>query len=615
MYAAFFRQVEDDEAYYGGHFERLVKLPEGFNLTVPVTLRAIVDEAIDNIVPEDIHITYPPRRLGSKPEADADMVRQFLKAVWKHWRINSDGDPIRELGKNGFVSGLMATKLVPDWTLWPNLSDEEEKKLLDEDASGKKTKERVKKIKDMRSKSFPLVFRSLPPRCIIADPSVGGRKLWMIERYQAATEEVTGMYAKFDEAFRTTMIRGAKHKIHELWTANYIDYKGAFVQGKHWVFVDEEVQLEEDNPWDDLPYKVKGGGFGRDTYEGRPEDKFVGFYSPQVKSLGRAEARRISQLEAIVAQLAFPIFVLPDKVGDLDFDTTPGAVNFVPEDVYNSSDRMFLKIPIPDQAIMTSLSAISSQIERGTTQAAVRGVAIPGTDSAAQYGMYSQQAKLRLAATQIALEDILSWAFARVLYYIDEVLQDRVNVPVSDTDGVAQYSLSPGNIQGHYDVVVKFMPSEESEKGRKLALASDAIVKGGLSPYDALTFAGFDNATEIIARRMAYDVMNEPPVKRAIGKSILKEWGIDADVAAMEEQADQAKQQMMLSQIMQILQTGTLRDAGSEQAPNAPMPPNMAGNNQDPMAALAQQGMGPMPMPQGAPPMDPMLQPPQMVQQ
>jgi hypothetical protein len=313
----------------------------------------------------------------------------------------------------------------------------------------------------------------------------------------------------------------------------------------------------------------------------------------------------------MVAQLAFPIGILPMNVDADTFDTSPGAMNFVPEEVLQHSDKIWLKAPIPDAAIMNSLRNIGMQIERGTTQAALRGAAVPGTDSAAQLGLTTGQSKLRLDSVQMAMEDALAQLFSMALRYVDKFLKDKTSVFVTEKDA-SRYVLGPGQIQGRYDVSVTFMPNEEQVKERKLALASDAVVKGGLSPYDALTFAGFENASEIIARRFAYDLMQEPLVKRAIGKDLLKEWGIDADKVELEEQMEQGQAQKLLSDFMNVLQTGSMRGVGDPMSATGAPPPS---GGQDPMAALAQNGQGPMPMPVGAPPQDPNLAPPAAMQQ
>ena len=640
FYKEAFNNFQNDNDYYEGNFEALVTLPEGFDLTVPTTMRSVVDEAIDAILPDDLIVTYQPRGVSKAAEEDADLVRRACRSMWHFWRRKgADIDPIRDAGKNLFRSGFACVKHVPDYTLWPVLPKDEEARLRagDEENGTKTLRDRVRTIKDVRKRYMPLTPRSLPPLCIMPDPTVGARKKWIIERYETATNEVKEMYAAFNKDFQNLGSDYAKHKVYEIWTADHADWKGAFHKGQHFILIDEKLVNggDTDSPYPDLPYIVKFSGYGSESYAGTPETKSVGFYTKQIKSLAKAEARRFSQFDAIMAQLAYPIAILPMEVDPDNFDTTPGAMNFVPDSVLQNADKLWLRAPIPDGEYLNSLKVIAGQIERGTTQAAIRGAGVPGTDSAAQLGATTSQALLRLDSVKRALEDVVSELFAMTLYYIDQVLKDKVSVFGAEA-GVPKYMLGPENIKGHYNVSVTFQPNEEQVKMRKLAIASDAIVKGGFSPYDALEYAGFDNPGEIIARRLAYDLMQEPLVKRGLARDMLKEWGIDADAVEMEEQMEQGRMQVMLSDFMNAVQSGSMRGAGNPLVPNGtepggntpgsppgpgappPTPPPMAPPGpgpQNPLAALAQRGQGPMPMPVGAPPQRPGLVLPQQLQQ
>lgn len=612
-----FRQDND---FYEGEIQKLVRLPEGFELTIPSTARAIVDEAVDNVMPDEIRFLYHPRNVSKKAEQDADAVRRWLDGLWKHWRRSgSDIDVLRDFLKNLAAHGKAILKVVPDWTLYPVLDDGSEQQLR-ESGGDKAVAERVAQIKKLRSMYTPIVCRSIDPRCILEDPTIGGRKLWAVETYKANISEVKTMYARWEEDFRGYNNYGS-HTIDELWSVTYCDWNGAIHEGQHYIFIDDKLVHQGPNPYGELPYIIKYAGYGREDYEGKPDWKSVGLYTPQVKSLLLAESRRFSQFDAIMAMLAFPIILLPEELDVDAFDTTPGALNPVSDEVLANGDKIFVSAPIPEPAYLQSLQLIGQQIERGSTNPALGGAHVAGVSSAAQMGSYIQQSKLRIAAMETVGQDAVSEASRKALRYVDEVFQDKASVfgPESTT---AVETIAPTNIQGHYIVDAEFMPNEELEKERKLALASDAIAKGGLDPYTALEMAGFSNPEELIERRMAYDIMQLEPVKMAIGKEILKAWGVDADLEALKEQIDQGQMQMILQQIMNQMQIGTMRGVGVPGVPGGgPPPPNNGGlppgampPGQNPMAALAQQGRGPMPMPPGAPPAIPQFVP-QQVQQ
>lgn len=587
-YATAFAGFEEDLLFYEGKLDAYLEAPEGFDITIPTTARAVVDEAVDNFAPTDFLITYPPRAMGDRPEKDADLIRKWVHGILNFWRTSSnDIDFIRDFGKNQFMSGKACFKIGINWSLWPQLTAETEAELR---ASGghEAVMAAVESIEQMRDESFPFSVQSIPPACIMEDPTVATRKLWIIERYEGVPEEVRATYALEYEPLRDYYARG--FLVHEVWTATYVDWKGMVHKGKHWVFINWELIREEDNIYGELPYVIKYSGFGREAYDGKPEYKSVGFYTRQVKSMLLAEARRHMQFDAIMSQVAFPIAFISENVDQKSISFAPGTLNFVSSDVLEHLDKMWLKPPIPDAEYLSSLSAIGNQIERGTVQRVLRGAGVPGTDSAAQLNSIAGQARLRVEPVKVATEQAVSEVMSKIIRFTERVLKKPVS---SYTGEGTKLTVGPKQIKGHHRVAVTFQPNEDAIKERKLILANDAISKGGLSRYDAYTFAGFENPWELIERRMADEMMMEPLVKRAMAKKMLEAWGIDVDALEMEERLDEMKKQFALSAAAQSMQMGTPTNGGPQpdqsQDPN-PQPPQGGG---DPANS--------MPLPQGAP--------------
>lgn len=602
IYGAAFEGFDEDIMFYEGQLDSFLEVPEGFEVTIPTTPRAVVDEAVDNATPSDINVYYHPRKLTEKAEKDADNIRRFTRGVWRYWRQKgSDIDIIRDFLKNLFMSGKAAFKVAPDWTLWPQLDEEDEKKLRRQGRAA--LKQRIDDIERIRKENFPLFCRSLAPSCIMEDPTIGPRKLWAIERYQSSPAEVRNYYAKDVEEWRDSYYN-LSLPVHEVWTASYVNHLGEFVQGKRYIFVNYELVDEGDNPYGDLPYIIKYSGFGREAYEGAPEFKAVGFFTRANKSMFLAEMRRLTQIDAIMQEVAFPVAFLPDSVDGENIDFSPGFVNYVPDDVMQYMDKVWLTPQIPSADYLNSLQIIGNQIERGTVQRTLRGAGVPGTDSAAQYNMLGNQAKLRIESAKLAAQEAMAEASEKVLRYIDVTLGDDVSVFIAEKDG-GPYTVGPKSIKGHYRLAIEFQPNEDAVKERKLVLANDAIAKGGLSRYDAYTFAGFENPWELIERKNADDLMQEPLIKRALAKRTLKAWGEDVDALELEEKQEQAEQQMKLSQIAQQLQIGTPQ-GGDPMSPdgnpaNAQPTPPALGPAQGPQQGGPPQAPGMFAIPGGAP--------------
>jgi hypothetical protein len=587
-------QFQEDNDYYEGDLEGEMEVPEGFEVSIPTTARAIIDEAVDNIQPYDISIYYPPRGFGEKPQQDAETIQRFLKSVWTYWRqTNSDIDILRDFIKNMFKNGKAVFKVVPDWTLWPSLSDEEEAKLMDE--GGKPAvAERARLIKDLRKQAFPIICRSMSPIHVKEDPTMDSRKLWCIEEYEISIDEIRNKYTQYYDYF-LQMVR-LNYTVRELWTATWIDWNGVVHDGWHWIFINETCvngpenngfKNGEPNPYHNVPYVIKHSGFGSETYDGKPEKKAVGFLTKQVKSQLKAEMRRITAFDALMQQLAFPIVMLPDTLEDLDFDLSPGGINYVPSELLDNAQNTFLSAKLPAPEYLQSISMIQNQIERGTTQRAVRGAGVPGTSSAAQLGMITSQAKLRLEPIKMATEEAVDMVNAMVLYYVENILKAPVSIFAAENLGDGNYILKPEMIKQKYRTRTTFMPNEDEIRERKLVLATDAMTKAKLNPYDALTFAGWENPMEVISRNLAYEIMQSPAVMRQLAKQALKDWGLDDRELELEELNDNS----VLQQAQVALQQRLMGQTGAGQ-PGQPVTPQGGGGQQPQPSQAPPQAQG-----------------------
>lgn len=603
-YRNLFRAADEDDAYYEGRIENLIETPEGTPIVIPTTGRAVIDEAVASVIPDRIRVTYPVRTNTKAGIENSENVGTFLAGMWDYWRQISDVDPLSDFAKGLNLSGKACWKIHIDYTLWPQLTEEMEKALREEDSTGKAVVKMAKKIQELRDGNFPIVCRPLPIGCVMEDPTVGSRKMWLIEKYEMGGDEVQNQYADYINEFQDIGPATIKYQVHEVWTASRITPRGEWQQGKHWVFVNRELRVEEDNTFDRLPYVVKYVGLGRETYAGQPELKAVGILTRQVKSMLLAEARRNLHFEAMFSQMAFPIAFFPDTVSPESISLAPGSVNFVGKTVFDNLDKMWVNAPLPAPEYMDALNYIAAQIERGTVQRSLRGAYTPGTHSAAQQGQLFQAAQLRVKPVEQALVSAVVEANEIVLYMIDRVLQSVLSLWTAEEKS-GKRTVGPKNIKGHYVNYVEFMPSEDSEKERKLVLAMNAKTQGGFSDWDALMYAGFDNASDIIARRRADELMQEPLVKRAMAKEFLNDaFGVDISELELSEQMDQAQEQVTLRDFANYLMSGSMRGVGDPMSadgnPN-PNPQQAIQAGQQPGPAMAQFGPPQLATPSGNP--------------
>ena len=591
---------EEDEMFYEGMLDDYIDIPDaGYSITIPATGRAVIDEAVDNVNPVDILVNYQPR-LNSRGQstqelqAQSDMVRQFLRS-WFNWNRKkaSDIDPIRSFIKSLFMHGKAVMKIQVDWRFWPVITNEdlEEVNKLNTD----ELNELADRIETVRNSNTPLIFRNIHPKNILEDPTVGGKKLWVVEKYEMGLAEVLTWFKEaIDKEFGPEWWQRAmpneSYMLYEFWSGDWFEPNGKFHQGKHVVYINEDAIIEEANPYTDIPYTIKYSGFGVDYLNGSYEKKSVGLFSKQVKSLILAEARRVTQFDGIISQMAWPITFIPDDIEPDDISLSPGAINFIPKAVFENMGSIFHTPKILDAEYLNSLNFLGQQIQRGTIGPTLRGAGVPGTDSAAQYNAITSQSKLRIQPVQDAAEDAIADVMSKALMYIETVLKANVNVPVGDKLGSGKHQISPKDIGGKWDVVVEFKPNEEAIKERKLILSTNAKT-AGMNPYDSYSIAGFENPEELIARDLVYQVLFLPEVVKGIAKKLAKEWGIDIDEVEVQTAMEEGVKQDAIQKFMnELFNGGDMRGQEAQQGqpgmpPQGALPPgnsNMTGAEMPP---------------------------------
>ena len=123
-------------------------------------------------------------------------------------------------------------------------------------------------------------------------------------------------------------------------------------------------------------------------------------------------------------------------------------------------------------------------------------------------------------------------------------------------------------------------------------VASEAMAKAQLNPYDAYVMAGFEDPIELIKRNLAFEMMAEPTVRRVIAKKALEDWGYDTLELQLELMMDEMEQQ----KIMMSLQQAMMGDPSAMAAAGGSAPPSG-----EPGDTTNPQNVPSLPNPVGAP--------------
>ena len=521
-------------------------IPDGIPVTVPSTASAIVDEATDHtdFDPTYLQIRTPTFGLSTDAEARASRLKSWLKgwAVHQATRAN-DVSPYRDFAKNLNLFGKAAYKTFYDKLEWPELeipagtSEADAKAIMDDLIAERQMVE-------------PVVLRSLDPRAVFEDTSVG-EKRYAIEVYSYEAQEIMPLYSNW----LPKSVKNGDMPLDEYNPSTRLSvwdcYQIGIEDGKpgiwHQVLINEAedtappVVSEADPadpeatflPFEPFPYTVKFSGFGRQS-PGSYELRARSILS-RAKSLIMAEGRRLTQLDSIMAALAWPTLFVTGPRNRFTVTYGPNVVNYVPPGVTVTN----VTPPLPTGPITTALAVLQSGIERATFGSMIRGEKPPNTTSAAQLAILSGQARLRFGSIKVAHEGALQDVMLKALRIVRDVIQERVAIhQVEDADSgkESDLELRPSDIPARPSVQVEIMADPAEEQDRRVQLAHFLFQDGVIDMEEYRERAGIED-TAAMRRRAIRDavLLKSPAVLQMLGEMFLLESGYDIESLTLEK--------------------------------------------------------------------------------
>lgn len=591
---------------------KLEGVPSNIEITIPSTARAVVDEATDHsdFNPEWLKIRLPTYGLANDSEINASKLRSFLIG-WLNYQLEyaNDVSPFRDWIKNVYIHGKGVYKVVTDYDRWPQLSIP----AGTSEKEGKQIRDAVSAEREFAG--IPATLRSIYPLALWEDPSIGEKK-WAIEVYEGYAPEILPLYE--DWIPQKTGESGSKMTREEYEETNatlsvWDCYELDKVDGKnglwHQVLISEvsiaaaDASTVDANlispangpegiaawlPNEPFPYSVKFSGLGRQS-SGKYEEKARGILAA-VTSLLKAEARRLTQLDAIIAQMAWPTIFVTGSRARFSVAFGPNVVNYVPLGTTVTP----ITPQIPAGPVQAALATVQSGIERGTFGSVIRGDKPPNTTSAAQLAILSGQARLRFGAINTQHQAALAEVSAKVAHIVKKVIGEPVTIwQTDDTDAEndSKLVIKPSEIPDRLVVRYAISTDPAEQRDREIQLASFMYDKGAIDLEEFRERCGIRD-TAAMRRRVIRDkvLMESPAVIAALGEQYILESGYDLESLTMEK----AMRDMLIIRRQQQLQeqifggqNGGMNPAGSQPGtegiapaplggapPGQPAPPN-----------------------------------------
>lgn len=576
-------------------------VPTNIQITMPSTARAIVDEATDHsdFIPDWLKIRMPTYGLTNDAEDRSSKLRQFLIG-WLDYQMEyaNDVSPYRDWIKNMYLHGKAVYKTVCDWESWPQVSipegtSNDDARIIREEVSAER-----------EFAGVPAVLRSIYPLAIYEDPSLG-EKRYAIEVYTGYAPEVLPQYENWVpqrmENGRTLTRSDYEDQNARLavWDCYELDRRNGKPGIWHQVLISEgEFAVNEASSIDDtmispangpdsqpvwlenepFPYTIKFSGLGRQS-SGKYEEKARGILSAVV-SLLKAEARRLTQLDSIIAQMAWPTIFVTGSRARFSVSFGPNVVNYVPPGTTVTP----VTPQIPAGPVQTALATLQSGIERGTFGSVIRGDKPPNTTSAAQLAILSGQARLRFGAVNAQHQAALADVSQKVAHIVKNVIDEPVTIWQSDdtdAENSGKFVIKPGEIPERLVVRYEISTDPREERDREVQLASFLFEKGAIDLEEFRERAGIRN-TSAMRRRVIRDkvLMESPAVIAALGEQYILESGYDIESLtlekAMRDMLIVRRQQQMQQEIMGG-QMGGQNSAGSPEAQQSGITPTPNG--------------------------------------
>lgn len=550
--SSFFADFDEAELFYDGDWE-----PDGigdFPLTVPATAPAIIDEAVDHVDTRNLRAIVPTtgKRVGK--ELLAGKLKLFLKGIWNYWNTHgSDLAPLRDAVRKGFLCGKMVGKVMIDWDRWPEQT-------VKKGMNKKQRDEAMEDIRAIRDMEFPITVQSLSPQFFIDDPSIG-RKRWGMEFYQRSADDIIANYPKWT---RPTLPEGEDESIRPVDVELLEYWEEDIVKGKPgcWraIVVENEWAMEPEwLPGYPLPYIVKYAGLGRESYDSQGSKKARGLLRP-VRSLLRAEGRRLTQLDAIIAFYAAPPLVTAADQAELppsSFKWAPGVLNYLGDLKFKPE---VITSPTPHAALIATIGTIQQGIERAVGQPILRGSKPTGTRTAGELEVLSAQASLRFLTVSNAAADFAKQVNEKTLKLIRNRLLkpgESIQVPTAEDTQDNPPRLTRSEIpEPFYHRVELGDTSPEANQRRALA-AMEKRNQGFIDDETALEEAGYENTAEIRYKTMRDQALKGPLFMNYLGKVAVEEYfGVNVDEIEFEEALKQLIKQLGLQEAAGALGQG-----------------------------------------------------------
>lgn len=508
FYQAWHEQQRVDDDFYNLLYDvAMSENPHNFEAVRPPSATTIIDMAADHSAGNFPRLHVPRRKETSKAQAQTAVMEKAGQGFWYRNISNSPRNVLRAWAQSGALRGAMGGSLLYNPDVWPDLPrpskyggiDSEEYKTAKDDAIA------------ARREAWPFVLDYIDPMDLYPDPASEGRD-FIIHAFERKAYDVKRAWPEWD-----WRVPGSSAQIRETDSITFISYWDktyyAYLVGGMGTQETQGVLL---NPANDgtvkkhgygfLPYFFVAGGFGSPF--GLPQYRYRGFLT-NVRDLLKLEARRMTHMDAIVAQQAFPWLIAQNGVTP---DMQLGGITRVPIGTRVQDAIVEMRPQVPIEALVQELKEVRASLQRNTLPDALGGEQPMSGESGYLRSINVGTGRSRIRALSDSLERMVELSTSGFFKLVDTKVKAPVSIWGKGMDEEQEFvTIKPEDIDGHYEVYASLTPSLPQDDSMNIANGIKLFEHGGIPVRDLLeTYAGRENADELLRERMGEDVLKSP---------------------------------------------------------------------------------------------------------
>jgi len=503
-------QMREDDRFYTQNYSVVADAgtpPDGYEQVRPPSATQIIEMAADHSTGNTPRLHVPRRKETTKAQEQTTIMEKAGSGFWYRSIANASTNILRAWAQSGALRGAIGGSLLYDPDAMPDkpvpsehggTESEEYKALLDE-------------YEALARSAWPFKLDYRDPLYMLPDPETEGRT-YIIEAFKRKAFDVKRAWPNWDyttPAHPQPMLPTDDVEFVSYWDREYraelVSGFGQMTSARALINSGGGVVK---HGYGFLPKFFLAGGYGSPF--GNPEDRYAGLLT-RAKDLFSLEARRMTHLDAIIAQEAFPTVVTAPGV---ILERRLGGLTIAPSGMKAVDAIHEFRPQIPVQEIVIELQNIRGAIQRATLPDSLASEAPKSGESGYLRSLQIGTGRSRIRSLTAALERTCEWATSGFYRLVENKVKGPVSVWGKGMGAEDEFvTIQPDDISGHYEVYVDLAPSLPQDASTDISNGLKLYQAGGVPMRDVLeTYAGRENSEELMVERLGEDVLRSQPM-------------------------------------------------------------------------------------------------------